>query len=227
MILGTAAYMSPEQARGKPVDKRADIWAFGCVLYEMLTSRSAYAGDTISDTIARILEREPDWRALPAATPPTITRLLRRCLDKDPKRRLHDIADARIEIEDVVSGALLSSAEAAAVLPRQRPVRLPWTVAVLASLVALVALTWQVWKTPQTQTAFPKEIASSGPARVLPSVNRSLGITPDGKCRLYGLQRQPFLPTARSARPSDANHLDHGSCELCLRLARWSIGRVR
>ena len=82
VILGTAAYMSPEQARGKPVDKRTDIWAFGCVLYEMLTGRAAFAGDTISDTIAAILEREPDWRALPAATPPSVTRLLQRCLER-------------------------------------------------------------------------------------------------------------------------------------------------
>ena len=188
VILGTAAYMSPEQARGKVVDKRTDLWAFGCVLYEMLTGRSAFASETISDTIARILERDPDWGALPAATPPTITRLVRRCLEKDPKRRWHDIADARIEIEDVVSGAVLSSGEAAAVLPRQRPVRLPWMIAVLASLVALVAagaLTWYVWTTRQAQISLPEEIASSGPARILPAYNRNLAITPDGTYLVY------------------------------------------
>ena len=85
VILGTAAYMSPEQARGNPVDKRTDVWAFGCVVYEMVTGRPGFAGDTISDTIARILERDPDWQALPAATPPSVTRLLKRCLDKDPQ----------------------------------------------------------------------------------------------------------------------------------------------
>ena len=83
VILGTAAYMSPEQARGKPVDKRADIWAFGAVLFEMLTGRSAFQGDTLSDTIVKILDREPDLQALPRDTPPTIEHLLRRCLDKD------------------------------------------------------------------------------------------------------------------------------------------------
>ena len=83
MILGTAAYMSPEQARGKAVDKRTDVWAFGCVVYEMLTGRAAFAGDTLSDTIAAILEREPDWSVLPAATPAPIRRLLLRCLDKE------------------------------------------------------------------------------------------------------------------------------------------------
>ena len=92
--------MSPEQARGKRVDKRTDIWAFGCVLYEMLSGRRAFAGETISDAIAKILEREPDWQALPASTPARIRDLLRRCLQKDPQRRLHDIADARIEIEE-------------------------------------------------------------------------------------------------------------------------------
>ena len=88
--------MSPEQARGKRVDKRTDIWAFGCVLYEMLTGRRAFAGETVSDTIAAILERDPDWSVLPETTPPTIRRLLQRCLEKDPKRRLRDIGDGQL-----------------------------------------------------------------------------------------------------------------------------------
>jgi Tol biopolymer transport system component len=104
MILGTAAYMSPEQGRGQPVDKRADIWAFGCVLFEMLTGRAAFTGKTVSDIIAAILSREPDLTTLPASTPPGIRRLLKRCLEKDAKRRLHDIADARIEIDDALAG---------------------------------------------------------------------------------------------------------------------------
>ncbi len=102
-ILGTAAYMSPEQARGKRVDKRTDIWAFGCVLYEMLTGRSVFAGETISDTIAQILEHEPDWQALSPSTPAKLRDLLRRCLQKDQQRRLHDIADARIELEETLT----------------------------------------------------------------------------------------------------------------------------
>ena len=100
-VIGTAAYMSPEQARGLPVDRRTDVWSFGCVCYEMLTGRVAFAGDTVSDSIARILEREPDWSALPAATPPSIRRLLRRALAKDRKRRLRDIGDVRIEIDEI------------------------------------------------------------------------------------------------------------------------------
>jgi Tol biopolymer transport system component len=101
VVLGTAPYMSPEQARGKLVDKRTDIWAFGCVLYEMLAGRRAFPGETSSDTIAAILEREPDWSALPASTPAAVRRVLQRCLEKDPKRRLRDIADARRDLEEV------------------------------------------------------------------------------------------------------------------------------
>ena len=105
MILGTAAYMSPEQARGKAVDRARDIWAFGCVLYEMLTGRRTFAGDEVSDVLASVLAREPDLAALPANTPPSIRRLLRRCLEKDRNERLRDIGDARIEIRDALAGA--------------------------------------------------------------------------------------------------------------------------
>ena len=106
--------MSPEQARGKPVDKRTDVWAFGCVLYEVLTGRQAFRGETLPDTIAGVLEREPDWSALPAATPPPIHKLLRRCLQKDSHCRLHDIADARIEIEEALTAPATAQAERAA-----------------------------------------------------------------------------------------------------------------
>ena len=99
-VLGTAAYMSPEQARGKPADHRADVWAFGCVLYEMLTGRRAFDGEHASDALARVLEREPDFSRLSRGTPLSILRLLRRCLEKDPSRRLHHIADARLDLDD-------------------------------------------------------------------------------------------------------------------------------
>src|SRR5262245_30067994 len=104
MILGTAAYMSPEQAKGRPVDKRADIWAFGCVLYEMLTGRRAIVGEDVSDVHASVLARDIDFHALPAATPPSIRRLLQRCLQKDPSQRLRDIGDARLDIGDAIAG---------------------------------------------------------------------------------------------------------------------------
>jgi len=94
VLLGTAAYMSPEQALGKPVDKRTDIWAFGCVLYEMLTGQPGFGRDTVPSTIAAVIEHEPHWSAVPSVTPPGVVRLLRRCLEKDPKRRLRDIGEA-------------------------------------------------------------------------------------------------------------------------------------
>ena len=117
MILGTAAYMSPEQAKGKPVDKRADNWAFGCVLYEMLTGTRAFPGDDITEVIAFVITKEPEWSALPGATPPAIHRLLRRCLQKDRKQRLADIAHARFEIEE--ARAQPSDAGAAPVVTRR------------------------------------------------------------------------------------------------------------
>ena len=120
MILGTAAYMSPEQARGKPVDKRTDIWAFGCVLYEMLTGRMAFAAATMSDVIAGILERDPNWEALPAKTPPRVRQLLRRCLEKDHRHRLRDIGDARLELNEALTGAEPTKGRTAGAPPRSR-----------------------------------------------------------------------------------------------------------
>ena len=105
VILGTAAYMSPEQARGKPVDRRSDIWAFGCVLYEMLTGKAAFHGDGVTDTLAAVMRAEPDWSLLPAAVPPSIRALLHRCLQKDTRQRLQAIGDARIALEEVLTGA--------------------------------------------------------------------------------------------------------------------------
>ena len=103
MILGTPAYMSPEQARGKAVDERTDIWAFGCVLYEMLTGKKPFPGETVTDIVAAIINNEPDWQALPHRTPERIQSLIARCLRKDPAQRLRDIADGRFQIEEVLN----------------------------------------------------------------------------------------------------------------------------
>jgi serine/threonine-protein kinase len=144
VVLGTAAYMSPEQARGKPLDRRTDIWSFGCVLYEALTGRQAFLGETVSDTIAAILRGEPDWTSLPEGTPPRLRELLARCLEKDPRRRLRDIGDARLEIEGIASGAFATplaaattAASASAGAPARRSAALPWAIAAVASLAAL------------------------------------------------------------------------------------------
>ncbi len=103
VILGTAGYMSPEQARGKPIDKRSDIFSFGCVLYEMLTGRQPFPGESVADSLGAILHREPDWSALPPNTPPTLMKLVRLCLTKDRKQRLQDIGDARLELDQAIA----------------------------------------------------------------------------------------------------------------------------
>jgi len=145
VILGTAAYMSPEQAKGEPVDKRADIFAFGCVLYELLTGKRTFDGKTITETLAKILEGEPNWKALPATTPWRIQELLRRCLTKDAHDRLRDIATVRIEVK-------LALYEPATVLPigvtsaTQTPLwrrAIPWTVAGL--IVGVIVTVLGVW----------------------------------------------------------------------------------
>ena len=104
VILGTAAYMAPEQAKGRAADKRADIWAFGVVLFEMLTGKRLFTGETIADILASVLKTDPNWRALPVSVPPGLRRLLRRCLEKDPKRRLQAIGEARVQIEGLLAG---------------------------------------------------------------------------------------------------------------------------
>jgi serine/threonine protein kinase/Tol biopolymer transport system component len=134
MIMGTAAYMSPEQARGKAVDRRTDVWAFGCVLYELIAHRTAFGAETASDCLVKVLESEPDWTCLPANTPEPIRRLLKRCLQKDPVVRLRDIADARLEIVEALSPHPSTAAPSAS---RRR--KRPWNVLLVAS--ALVAAT--------------------------------------------------------------------------------------
>src|SRR5207344_380608 len=104
VIVGTAAYMSPEQAAGKAVDHRADIWAFGCVLFEMLTGRAAFGGDSWTDTLAAVMRAEPDWSRLHSGVTDALRELMRRCLRKDPRQRLQAIGDARIALEEVLSG---------------------------------------------------------------------------------------------------------------------------
>jgi eukaryotic-like serine/threonine-protein kinase len=190
IVLGTAAYMSPEQARGKAVDKRTDIWAFGCVLFEMLTGRFAFAGATVPDTIVAVLEREPDWT--PLSVPAGLRRLLQRCLEKDPNRRLHDIADARIEIDDLLRDPSRSLEMTLEVTARQWPGRLWRMVAALASLAALIAVTALVWfvrTAPRVAITVPRVsrtmLAASGAAALALNGARSLAITPDGRHVVY------------------------------------------
>ena len=184
IILGTAAYMSPEQARGKAVDTRADIWAFGCVLYEMLTGKTAFAGESVSDTIVAILQREPDLSVVPASTPGSVRRLLRRCLQKDVKRRLRDIADARMEIDDALAEP--AGAEAAALPVTGGQSRRAWRLALPMLAVGLAAgvgvgLFVGQRRQPPGAPAFDRMV------RLVASAAHEFGpvISPDGKWVAY------------------------------------------
>jgi eukaryotic-like serine/threonine-protein kinase len=185
IILGTAAYMSPEQARGRPIDQRTDVWAFGCVLYEMLTRRAMFGGATVTDVLAAIIEREPDWRLLPAATPQAVRRLLRRCLVKDVKRRLHHIADARLELVDAATGV-----DAAVSGPHRRRATLPWAVAAFASVIAIASGTWLLVRGPQPSVAgSPAADARLERLTYDPGITRMPAVSPDGRLLAYASDR--------------------------------------
>ena len=184
MILGTAAYMSPEQARGRFVDRRTDIWAFGCVLLEMLTGKQIFGGETVSDSMAAVLRAEPDWSSLPPETPRAVKTLLRRCLTKDPKQRLRDIGEARILLEDVAKGV---AEEAPAVAPAPAPVRRGppawlWLAGIAMAAALGGAASWMLRPAPP-----------HGPVRKLlislkdleSSYRQSPLIAPDGKKIVY------------------------------------------
>ena len=196
VILGTAAYMSPEQAKGYAVDKRSDIWAFGAVLYEMLTGQRPFKGDDVSETLASVLARQPDWTVLPKASPQLIRRLLRRCLEKDRTRRLADMSDARLDIDDALSG---SDTEAPVAHPASRTREgLAWASALL--LVGLIAAATVAWAS--RQTPFPVEttrtilsVAPSGEASGANPLEQRVGaarptrtavaLSPDGRTLVF------------------------------------------
>src|SRR5579862_7321192 len=163
VILGTAAYMSPEQARGRAVDKRTDIWAFGCVVYELLTAKQAFHGEDVTDILAAVVRAEPNWQALPAAIPVKIRDLLRRCLQKDRTLRLRDAGDARIEINEALTSPATEVAAATAPATRTLRERISWPV--LAGVLALIAIALaigfflRVPKLPQ-QMRFSTEIGA-------------------------------------------------------------------
>jgi Tol biopolymer transport system component len=176
IILGTAAYMSPEQARGEAVDKRSDIWAFGCVLFELLTGRAAFAGKTIPDILSAVLEHEPNWALLPATTAPAIRRLLQRCLEKDLKRRERDIGDAAIELSDAMTSPSNLTP------PRARAPRWMWGVALALVAVAL-ALGWTIahLRQPPLSENRTVSLTVNPPAGTEFGVDAGAAISPDGR----------------------------------------------
>ncbi len=208
MILGTAAYMAPEQARGKTVDRRADIWAFGCVLFEMLSGQAAFQGDTVTDVLAAVVKEEPRWTALPPEAPAAIRRLIRRCLEKDLRHRLQAIGDARVELEDALQGRLMEPVVAGAA--SKVPV-LVWVlpVVLLAILGATAAVFW--------------------PRPVDPPVYRTLILPPPGVSITDSLGR---LPPSRLAISPDGRQLAftgkerNGSIQLWVRALDGTAARL-
>jgi serine/threonine-protein kinase len=194
VILGTAAYMSPEQARGKPVDRRTDVWAFGCVLFEMLTGKQAFAsaGDTVSDAIATVLTKEPDWTALPAGTPPHIASLLRRCLQKDVQKRVPHIGVARLEIDEAPASSGLSGSGAV-------PMRSPWhrVVPFAAGVLVTAAFAgvawWRLW--PQATPGLVSRFVISLPAgqNFTNTGRQVLALSPDGSQIVYSANSRLYL----------------------------------
>jgi Tol biopolymer transport system component len=222
VLLGTAHYMSPEQARGKTADKRADIWSLGVVLWEMLTGRKPFNGETVSDVLAAILRAEPDWRAVPAEVPRSIHRLLRRCLAKDPEVRLHDIADARIELDDVIrtGGAPADEDLVQPLLARRRGWLLPAALgAALGALAVGTALLLSRPDAPPVEqvrfdVAPPDDHSlrstgeSAAPVTVSPDGRRLVYgmVEPDGRNRLWlrsldSLAPRPLAGTEEATRP--------------------------
>ena len=209
VILGTAAYMSPEQARGKALDKRTDIWAFGCCLYETLTGRAAFLGETVSDTLVRILEREPGWEALPDDTPPFVRLLLHRCLQKDARERLHDIADARIDIKEASSDAFgnLFSRVSVSEVPSTGGWA-PWVVASLLAVLTMVALLapWRTGPRERTVSRFASTLPTGQTMRDVGFFGSSVALSPDGSQLVYVAREGDTTLLYR--RPMDSLHAE-------------------
>ncbi len=220
VILGTAAYMSPEQAKGKPLDKRTDIWSFGCVLYECLTGRQTFSGEDVSDTLASILRSEPDWQALPSTTPASIRHLLQTCLQKDRNERLRDIGDARLEIKQALAQPSTVFPQARIVTPAPRIWRLaPWLIALVAVVAASVLAVFYFRRPanevypirsfipPPEKSVFQFMTGDAGPVVISPDGRRlAFTATQEGNTLLWvrpldSLSAQPLTGTEGATFP--------------------------
>ena len=183
VILGTAAYMAPEQAKGRTVDRRADIWSFGAVVYEMLTGSRAFKGEDVSDTLAAVLRQEIDWRTLPAGMPARLRRLLERCLDRDPKTRLRDIGEARVELARIGAGTAEVFDATATPAPQVSPARraMPLVLAALGGVTLALLVTWAYVHGSSVPKPQPAWFAVVPPVGLpLSSPDRDVAISPDG-----------------------------------------------
>jgi serine/threonine-protein kinase len=191
MILGTAAYMAPEQAKGKPVDRRADLWALGVVLFEMLTGKALYRGETVTETIAHVITQPPAWDMLPASTPASVRRLLRRCLEKDPRNRMQSAGDVRIEIDELMSAAETPGSASGLALPgaaapgHRRWLRaLPWGIAA-ALLVALLVALWPRSEETARPLYLDTQITTTDDLSITENDGAIAVLSPDGMTLVY------------------------------------------
>ncbi len=184
-IMGTAGYMSPEQARGKPVDKRSDIFSFGCVLYEMLTGAGPFPGETVTDSLGAILHSEPNWSMLPPSTPRRVRDLLTHCLAKDRKNRLHDIADARLELDRAIAGREWTSAAASTSLPKRTRIVAIGAACGLALLTGGTGWLLASGRARPTPVAPPQTFHVSTTVQSKPPFNALTGISPDARFLVY------------------------------------------
>ena len=209
VILGTAAYMPPEQAKGKTLDKRADIWAFGCVLFEMLTGRRAFAGDDVSDTLAFVLLKDVDWSVLPVETPANVRAVLRRCLQKDPKERLRDAGDLRLLLVDGMAAPHTTSSRGASLVP--------WTIAAVASVLAGIA-GFVLWRLPASPPATAAQFVVQPPGRVgLPLLP---ALAPDGSFVAFAADRL-YLQWLSEIEPRPLPGTENASLPFVSRDGRW------
>ena len=217
LIIGTAAYMAPEQARGKTVDRRADIWAFGAVLYELLSGQRAFKGEDISVTLASVIKDDVNWQALPGELPEAIRRLLRRCLEKDPKRRLRDIGEARLVLEDPASAAPAPREPAAATVTVPTSLwRRALPIAATALLVTAIAsvLAWSLWPPPAAPPIVMRFPIVLPDDQIIARPNMgALAVSPDGTRIVYAANRQLYLRSMGDveARPIPGTNLDAGT----------------
>ena len=222
VIMGTAAYMSPEQARGKPVDKRADIWAFGAVLYEMLTGHRAFEGEDVSLTLARVLEKHPDWDAVPPSTPRLILQLLKRCLLKDPRRRLRDIGDAVYEFERQPEARpeydTVSAGQTAVAVSRWRMVAF----GAIAAAVVLAFLSFRPQATAPPTVAHLKLPVEGGLGIV--GIRQGVAVAPSGEALAYADPSGRLYVTIAVRRRDDAGC--SAGIDTVL-LPRRRVGRLR
>jgi len=199
-ILGTAAYMSPEQARGKPVDKRTDIWAFGCVLFEMITGKASFEGETLTDIVAAVVKNDPDWASLPVALPSNVRTVLRRCLKKDPAERLRDIADARMELLETPADAGSPTPSPAPGAARRRTA-LPWMVALLTSIAAVVFAVRSGTRSEGIPTTVRLQLSAPAGVELFNGAAQGIAVSPDG-------QRVAFIGTLGGVRNVYVRRLD-------------------